>query len=96
MSIIYLTFSLIFLVVGIQLLRGKWLKLAIRQVGTPAEQAKKNAEISSPGLIGLGLGLFCRGFFTDSVWWTTGRVIFLLGVAYLVIFVLIVFLKPNK
>lgn len=96
MSIVYLTLSLVFLVVGLQFLRGKWLKLAIHRAGASDERIKKNAEIFAPGLIGLGVGLFCMGFFKASFWLTMGNVIFLLAFAYIVIFLLMVFLNPNR
>lgn len=96
MSIVYLILSLIFLITGLQFLRGKWVKLAIHRKGVSEERKIKNAAIFSPGVIGMGIGLFCFGFFKASLWISMGQIIFLLSFAYVVIFTLMVFLNPNR
>lgn len=96
MSIVYLLFSLIFLVIGIQFLRGKWTKIMPHRSTTAEEKVKKNAAILSPGLIGAGVGLFCLGFFQAKFWLTTGSSIFLLSFAYIAIFAIVIFMNSLK
>lgn len=96
MSTIYLLFSLIFLVIGLQFLRGKWIKIMPHRSTTAEERVRKNAEIVSPGLIGAGIGLFCLGFFKAEFWMTTGNAIFLFSFAYIVLFAIVIFMNSVK
>jgi multisubunit Na+/H+ antiporter MnhB subunit len=93
MSILYLVLSLIFIISGLQFLRGKWIKLIIIGNASDTDQRKRLAAVLAPGVIVLGIGLFCMGFFTNKLWINAGNILFLLAVVYLVLVVLIRFIR---
>lgn len=95
MSILYLLLSICLLVIGIQFLRGKWLEKLLKKSASPA-QTRHQAVVIAPGLIGLGLGFFCFGFFKAKVWLTTGSVVFLLSVAYIALVLIFKFIKGSQ
>ncbi|MGN1279280.1 MAG: hypothetical protein ACI4T4_01200 [Limosilactobacillus sp.] len=98
MDILYLTLCVVFMVVGVQFTRGKWLRLLAGRGKRSQEDRKKAGLIVSPGLIGLGLSMFFFGFFNSHSWDNIGNAIFILSVAYLVGTVILSYVKfgPRK
>ncbi|WP_373842046.1 hypothetical protein [Limosilactobacillus sp.] len=85
MDIIYLLLCLVLMVIGLQLLRGKWLKILVTHRGVGADQLKCDGLALAPGLIALGLSMFFFGFFNSQYWANIGNVIFVLGIAYTIV-----------
>lgn len=86
MDIISLLLCVVFMAVGVQFLRGKWLGLLtwLQQFagGTGESQLHRAGLVLSPGLIALGFSMFCWGFFGPGPWRTAGNAIFVLGLVY--------------
>lgn len=87
MEISALFLCLVLMVVGVQFLRGKWLGLLnwLKYfTGQTAErrQMVRVGVVLSPGLIGLGLAMFCWGFFGPGAWRVAGNSIFTLALVY--------------
>lgn len=63
-----LLLCIVFMLVGLQFLRGKWLNLLtwLQQFSgntVSADQLNRAGMVLAPGLIALGFSMFCWGFF---------------------------------
>ncbi|MGM9981890.1 MAG: hypothetical protein ACI33L_01340 [Limosilactobacillus sp.] len=96
MDILYLTLCVVFMAIGVQFTRGKWLRLLVGRGGQSQEELKKPGLIIAPGLIGLGLSMFFFGFFNSRSWDNIGNAIFILAVAYLVGTVILAYIKFGR
>ena len=96
MDILYLTLCVVFMVIGIQFTRGKWLRLLVGHGKQSQEELKKPELIIAPGLIGLGLSMFFLGFFDSRSWDNIGNAIFVLSVAYLVGTVILAYIRFGR
>ncbi|WP_267201881.1 hypothetical protein [Limosilactobacillus kribbianus] len=85
MDIVYLLLCLVFMVVGLQLLRGKWLGILIGHRSATADQVKRAGMALAPGAIALGLSMFFFGFFDSQYWANIGNVIFVLSIVYIIL-----------
>ena len=96
MDILYLTLCVVFMVIGIQFTRGKWLRLLVGHGKQSQGELKKPGLIIAPGLIGLGLSMFFLGFFDSRSWDNIGNAIFVLSVAYLVGTVILAYIRFGR
>lgn len=83
-----LLLCIVFMLVGLQFLRGKWLNLLtwLQQFfgnTVSADQLNRAGMVLAPGLIALGFSMFCWGFFGPGAWQTAGNAIFALSLIYL-------------
>lgn len=83
-----LLLCIVFMLVGLQFLRGKWLNLLtwLQQFSgntVSANQLNRAGMVLAPGLIALGFSMFCWGFFGPGAWQTAGNAIFALSLIYL-------------
>ena len=83
-----LLLCIVFMLVGLQFLRGKWLNLLtwLQQFSgntVSANQLNRARMVLAPGLIALGFSMFCWGFFGPGAWQTAGNAIFALSLIYL-------------
>ncbi|MDD6431715.1 MAG: hypothetical protein PUF79_01130 [Lactobacillaceae bacterium] len=96
MDILYLTLCVVFMVIGIQFTRGKWLRLIAGHGGRSQEELKKPGLIIAPGMIGLGMSMFFLGFFDSRSWANIGNAIFVLSIAYLVGTVILAYIRFGR
>lgn len=96
MDILYLTLCVVFMLIGVQFTRGKWLRLLAGHSNKSKEKLKKSGLIIAPGLIGLGLSMFFFGFFNSHYWANIGNAIFVLSIAYLVATVILAYIKFGR
>lgn len=96
MDILYLTLCVVFMLIGVQFTRGKWLNLLAWQSKQGTVERKKSGLIIAPGLIGLGLSMFFFGFFNSHYWANIGNAIFVLSIGYLVATVILAYMKFGR
>lgn len=88
MDIVSLSLCIVFMAIGLQFLRGKWLHLLtwLQQFAGSAatsDQLHRAGMVLAPGLIAFGFSMFCWGFFGPGAWRTAGNAIFVLSLVYL-------------
>lgn len=99
-----LLLCIVFMLVGLQFLRGKWLNLLtwLQQFSgntVSANQLNRAGMVLAPGLIALGFSMFCWGFFGPGAWQTAGNAIFALSLIYLLtalVGVYLTFVRDNN
>lgn len=104
MDIVSLSLCIVFMAIGLQFLRGKWLNLLnwLQQFAGgagSAAQLHRAGMVLSPGLIALGFSMFCWGFFSPGAWRTAGNAIFFLSLLYLLtalVGVYLTFVRDNN
>ena len=104
MDIVSLSLCIVFMAIGLQFLRGKWLNLLnwLQQFAGGAgsdAQLHRAGMVLSPGLIALGFSMFCWGFFGPGAWRTAGNAIFFLSLLYLLaalVGVYLTFVRDNN
>ena len=104
MDIVSLSLCIVFMAIGLQFLRGKWLNLLtwLQQFAGgagAAAQLHRAGMVLSPGLIALGFSMFCWGFFGPGAWRTAGNAIFFLSLLYLLaalVGVYLTFVRDNN
>ena len=96
MDIVYLTLCVVFMAIGVQFIRGKWLRLLAGSWGQPKKDLKKPGLIVAPAMIGLGLSMFFLGFFDSHYWASIGNAIFVLSIAYLVGVVILTYINFGR
>lgn len=104
MDIVSLSLCIVFMAIGLQFLRGKWLNLLtwLQQFAGgagSAAQLHRAGMVLSPGLIALGFSMFCWGFFGPGAWRTAGNAIFFLSLLYLLaalVGVYLTFVRDNN